>query len=285
MRCDANVSVRKIGAEKLGTRTEIKNLNSIRNVMRAIQFEAERQVEVLENGGKIDQETRLWDNDKAITRTMRSKEDAHDYRYFPDPDLLPLRLSADRIERLKNSMPELPDQMKQRFISGYGLSTYDASVLSSSRETATFYETVVGGKRDPKVAANWVMGELFAALNKAGKDIAESPVNAEQMAELLDLMADNTISGKIAKIVFEDMLESGKNPKQIVSEKGLVQVTDSGAIEAEVQKIIDANPEQVADYKGGNAKVYGWFVGQVMKATQGKANPGMVNQVLKKLLG
>src|SRR5690606_15512995 len=228
-------------------RTEIKNLNSIRNVMRAIQFEAERQVEVLENGGKIDQETRLWDNDKAITRTMRSKEDAHDYRYFPDPDLLPLRLSADRIERLKNTRRELPDPIKQRFISGYGLSTYDASVLSSSRETATCYETVVGGKRDPKVAANWVMGELFAALNRAGKDIAESPVSAEQMAELLDLMADNTISGKIAKIVFEDMLESGKNPKQIVSEKGLVQVTDSGAIEAEVQKIIDANPDQVAD--------------------------------------
>ena len=284
LRCDANVSVRKIGVEKLGTRTEIKNLNSVRNIARAIQFEAERQIDVLEAGGSIDQETRLWDADKNMTRTMRSKEDAHDYRYFPCPDLLPLRLDPARIVQLQKTLPELPDEMKQRFIESYGLSVYDASVLSSSRETASYYDEVIGGKRDAKMAANWVMGELFAALNKAGKDIQSSPVSAKQLGELLDLLGNKTISGKIAKTVFEDMFETGRDASVIVEEKGLVQITDASAIESEVQAVIDENPEQTAAFRGGNDKLFGWFVGQVMKRTQGKANPAMVNQALKKLL-
>lgn len=284
LRCDANVSVRKIGVEKLGTRTEIKNLNSVRNIARAIQFEAERQIDVLEAGGSIDQETRLWDADKNITRTMRSKEDAHDYRYFPCPDLLPLRLDPARIAQLQKTLPELPDEMKQRFIESYGLSVYDASVLSSSREIASYYDEVIGGKRDAKTAANWVMGELFAALNKAGKDIQSSPVSAKQLGELLDLLGNKTISGKIAKTVFEDMFETGRDASVIVEEKGLVQITDASAIEAEAQAVIDENPKQTEAFRGGNDKLFGWFVGQVMKRTQGKANPAMVNQALKKLL-
>lgn len=284
MRCDANVSVRKKGVTELGTRCEIKNLNSIRNVMRAIEYEADRQIDVIESGGTIDQETRLWDTGKNITRTMRSKEDAQDYRYFPDPDLLPLVLTEERIEANKAAMPELPDEMKARFMANYGLSNYDASVLTLSRENARFYEAVVGEKRDPKICANWLTVELFGALNKMGKELKESPVSPEQLGELVDMITDSTISGKIAKQVFAEMLETSKNPAVIVEEKGLVQITDIDAIKGAVTKIIAANPDNVEKFRGGNERVFGFFVGQVMKETQGKANPQIVNDILKQEL-
>ena len=287
LRCDANVSVRKKGATELGTRAEIKNLNSIRNIMRAIAYETQRQVDLIEEGGTVVQETRLWDTAKNITRSMRGKENAHDYRYFPDPDLLPLRLTEERIEAARQALPELPDQLKQRFMDAYGLSTYDAAVLASSRATARFYEQAVTGgeaKRDPKLAANWIMVELFGALNKTDKGIEESPISPDQMGQLLDLMAKGTISGKIAKTVFEEMFETSHDPADIVKAKGLVQISDSGAIESAIAEIMAANADQVADYQNGNEKVFGWFVGQVMKATKGKANPAMVNELLKKKL-
>ena len=285
MRCDANVSVRKKGDPKLGTRCEIKNLNSIRNVMRSIDYEANRQIDVIENGGKIDQETRLWDNTKNITRTMRSKEDAHDYRYFPDPDLLPLRLSEERIERVKATMPELPDEMKARFVEVYGLSGYDAAVLTSSKENAGFFEAVVNVGGDAKRSANWVTVELFGALNKMGKEISESPVSPENLGMLVKMIGDNTISGKIAKQVFENMLETGIDPEKIVEEKGLVQITDTSALEPMVDEIIAANPETVEKLKAGNDRMLGFFVGQMMKKTGGKANPGLVNKLIKEKLG
>lgn len=284
LRCDANVSVRKKGDNQLGTRCEIKNVNSIRNVMRAIEYEANRQIELLENGGKVAQETRLWDANRNETRSMRGKENAHDYRYFPDPDLLPLVVDAARVEALRTTLPELPDALKDRFMSRYGLKAYDASVLSGSQEAAAYFEAVVGGKRDPKLCANWVMVELFGVLNTMGKDITESPVSATHLGELVDLIADNTISGKIAKTVFADMLSTGKAPKAIVQEKGLVQVTDTGAITAAIDKIIASSPENVAAFKGGNEKVFGWFVGQVMKETGGKANPKILNDLLRQKL-
>jgi len=281
MRCDANVSVRKKGVETLGTRCEIKNLNSIRNVMRAIDYEADRQIDVIENGGEIDQETRLWDNVKNVTRTMRSKEDAHDYRYFSDPDLLPLNLTEERIEACKEVMPELPDQLKARFMEEYKLSPYDASVLTLSREFASFYEALVSGKRDPKICANWMTVELFGALNKMGREITESPVSPDQLGELVDMISDDTISGKIAKTVFEEMLETSRNPKEIVEEKGLVQITDVGALEGIVQSVLSSNQDNVEKYKAGNERLFGFFVGQVMKETQGKANPKIVNDLLR----
>jgi len=281
MRCDANVSVRKKGVETLGTRCEIKNLNSIRNVMRAIDYEADRQIDVIESGGEIDQETRLWDNVKNITRTMRSKEDAHDYRYFSDPDLLPLNLTEERIEACKEVMPELPDQLKARFMDEYKLSPYDASVLTLSREFASFYEALVAGKRDPKICANWMTVELFGALNKMGREITESPVSPDQLGELVDMISDDTISGKIAKTVFEEMLETSRNPKEIVEEKGLVQITDVGALEGIVQSVLSSNQDNVEKYKAGNERLFGFFVGQVMKETQGKANPKIVNDLLR----
>ena len=289
MRCDANVSVRKKGVEKLGTRAEIKNLNSIRNIQKAIAHEAIRQIDILEDGGEIVQETRLWDAQKQSTRTMRSKEDAHDYRYFPDPDLLPLVFDDARIERNRQEMPELPDALKKRFISEYGLGTYDASVLSASREIADYYEAVNKGgqsnkKRDAKIAANWIMVELFGALNKDGKDIAESPVSPDALGKLLDLIADGTISGKIAKTVFEEMYENGKDPEKVVEEKGLKQISDTGELEKIIDDIIAANPDQVAKIQAGHDKLKGWFVGQVMQATKGKANPGMVNELLSEKL-
>ncbi|MHA7062668.1 Asp-tRNA(Asn)/Glu-tRNA(Gln) amidotransferase subunit GatB [Azospirillum argentinense] len=278
MRCDVNVSVRKPGAP-FGTRCEIKNVNSIRFVMQAIEYEARRQIEIIEEGGKIDQETRLWDTTKFVTRSMRSKEEAHDYRYFPDPDLLPLELDAEWVEDIKKTLPELPDDKKARFISEYKLSPYDANVLVSEKARADFYEAVAKG-RDPKLAANWVTGELFGYLNKAGKEIEESPVSAENLGGLIDLIADNTISGRIAKEVFEAMFETGEKPADIVEKKGLRQVTDTGAIESSIDAVLVANADKVAEFRSGKDKLFGFFVGQVMKATQGKANPALVNEIL-----
>ncbi|UKJ74577.1 Asp-tRNA(Asn)/Glu-tRNA(Gln) amidotransferase subunit GatB [Azospirillum brasilense] len=278
MRCDVNVSVRKPGAP-FGTRCEIKNVNSIRFVMQAIEYEARRQIEIIEEGGKIDQETRLWDTTKFVTRSMRSKEEAHDYRYFPDPDLLPLELDPDWVEDIKRTLPELPDDKKARFISEYKLSSYDANVLVSEKARADFYEAVAKG-RDPKLAANWVTGELFGYLNKAGKEIEESPVSAENLGGLIDLIADNTISGRIAKEVFEAMFETGEKPADIVEKKGLRQVTDTGAIESSIDAVLAANADKVAEFRSGKDKLFGFFVGQVMKATQGKANPALVNEIL-----
>ena len=289
LRCDANVSVRKKGSTEFGTRTETKNLNSARNIQRAIAYEAMRQIDVLEEGGTIVQETRLWDAQKNVTRSMRGKENAHDYRYFPDPDLLPVRFDDARIERNRQEMPELPDALKERFIKDYGLSTYDASVLSASKATAEYYDAVISGGqkgkgRDAKIAANWIMVELFGALNKEGKDIEQSPVSPENMGKMLDLMADGTISGKIAKTVFEDMFEHGKDPEAVVEEKGLKQISDEGAIEKIIDDIIAANPGQVEQVKNGNDKLIGWFVGQTMQATKGRASPSIVNKLLNKKL-
>jgi aspartyl-tRNA(Asn)/glutamyl-tRNA(Gln) amidotransferase subunit B len=285
MRCDANVSVRKAGTSALGTRCEIKNVNSVRFVMQAIEYEARRQVELLEEGGTVAQETRLFDTQRGETRTMRSKEDAHDYRYFPDPDLLPLVLDGTWVETLRANLPELPDTKKDRFIRDYKLSRDDATVLIAEKESAEYFERVAKGRKDPKLAANWVMSELFAVLKRQDVDIAKSPVAAASLAGLLDLMENNTISGRIAKDVFAEMVETGKDAAAIVKEKGLQQVTDTGAIDAAVDAVLAANADKVEQVKAGNAKVVGWFVGQVMKATGGKANPGLVNEALKKKLG
>jgi len=282
MRCDVNVSVRKPG-QPLGTRCEIKNVNSIRFVQQAIEYEARRQVEVIEDGGTIKQETRLFDSSKGITRPMRSKEHAHDYRYFPDPDLLPLEIDPAWVARIKATMPELPDAKKARFMQDYGLSAYDAGVLVAEKETADFYEAVATG-RDPKLAANWMTSELFGLLNKGGKSIAESPVSANALGGLIDLIADNTISGRIAKDVFAEMFATGKPAAEIVEQKGLRQVTDTGAIEAKIAEIMAANADKVAEYRAGKEKLFGFFVGQVMRAMAGKANPALLNELLKKKL-
>ena len=283
LRCDANVSVRKPGAE-LGTRCEIKNLNSIRFLQQAIDFEARRQIEIIEGGGAIDQETRLFDANRGETRTMRSKEDAHDYRYFPDPDLLPLVLTEDFIAAIEAELPELPDAKKARFVSEYGLSDEDASQLVEERETAAYYESVAEG-RDKKLASNWLLSELTGALNKAGKGLDESPVSAAALGGLIELISDGTISGRIAKDVFVEMFESGKNAGAIVEEKGLRQVSDAGEITGLIDGVLAANQDKVAEYKSGKDKLFGFFVGQVMKQSQGKANPALVNQVLREKLG
>ena len=288
-RCDANVSVRKKGAEKFGTRAEIKNLNSFRFVEKAINYEVERQIELLESGGKVKQETRLYDPDKGETRSMRSKEEANDYRYFPDPDLLPVLLDEAYINGIRESLPELPDQKAARFVSSYGLSAYDAGVLTASRELAAYYEDVVATfDKDPKLAANWVMGELAAALNKEGLEIGNSRIPARALAALLVRIQDNTISGKIAKEVFEGMWASGQGENQsadaIIEAKGLRQITDTSAIEKAIDEVMAKNPGQLADYRGGKDKLFGFFVGQVMKATGGKANPAQLNELLKKKL-
>jgi aspartyl-tRNA(Asn)/glutamyl-tRNA(Gln) amidotransferase subunit B len=279
MRCDVNVSVRKPGGE-LGTRCEIKNVNSIRFVAAAIEYEARRQIEVIEEGGTIKQETRLWDTNKGVTRSMRSKEHAHDYRYFPDPDLLPLKLDAAWVEGLKKNLPELPDPKRARFTREFGLSDYDAGVLVAEKETADYYERAAKG-RDPKLTANWVISELFGVLNKSGKAITESPISAQHLGELVGLIQDNTISGRIAKDVFVDMFETGEAPAAIVEKKGLKQVTDTGAIDASIDEILAKNADKVAEYRSGKDKLFGFFVGQVMKATGGKANPAMLNERLK----
>ena len=287
MRCDVNLSMRRAGDPVFGTRCEIKNVNSIRFVMQAIEFEAVRQVEILESGGTIKQETRLWDTTKGETRSMRSKEDAHDYRYFPDPDLLPLHLDSAWVENIKKTLPELPDAKRARFISDYGLKPYDAAVLVAEKPAADFFEKVVrpapakAGGRDGKLAANWVTVELFGALNKQSKTIETSPISAEALGGLVDLISDNTISGRLAKDVFAAMLETGKPAAQIVEEKGLRQVTDTKAIEATIDQILAANADKVAEYRAGKDKLFGFFVGQVMKASGGKANPAMLNDLLK----
>ena len=282
LRCDVNVSVRKPG-EPLGTRCEIKNVNSIRFVQQAIAFEAKRQVGLLEQGEAIVQETRLFDSNTGRTRSMRGKEEAHDYRYFPDPDLLPLELDPAWVAEIEACLPELPDDKKQRFIADFGLSPYDAGVLVADRETAAYFEAAAQG-RDPKVAANWVMGELFGALNRNDLELAQSPVDAARLGGLIDLVADGTLSGRLAKEVFDEMWKTGKQAAEIVEEKGLKQISDSGEIEAIVAKIVAENAGQVEQFRSGNEKVIGWFVGQVMKATQGKANPKLVNEVLRKAL-
>jgi len=280
MRCDVNVSVRKVGDTAYGTRCEVKNVNSIRHVMAAIEYEARRQVEILEGGGSVDQETRLWDPNKGETRSLRSKEEAHDYRYFPDPDLLPLVLEDGFVERIAATLPELPDEKKARFIGEYGLSAYDAGVLVAEQAKAFFYERVAKG-RDPKLAANWVINELFGGLAKAGREIEDSPVSAEQLGGLIDLIADNTISGRIAKDVFAEMMETGQDAAAIVESRGLKQVTDTGAIEAVIDQVLAAQADKVAEYRSGKDKLFGFFVGQVMKASGGKANPALLNELLK----
>jgi aspartyl-tRNA(Asn)/glutamyl-tRNA(Gln) amidotransferase subunit B len=282
-RCDANVSIRVRGADKFGTRAEIKNLNSFRFVEKAIAYEVARQIEILEGGGRVVQETRLYDSDKNETRPMRSKEEANDYRYFPDPDLLPLEISPGFIAEVRASLPELPDEKAARFAQHYGLSAYDAGVLCASRDLAAYFEAVVGraGPQHAKLAANWVMGELSSALNRDALDIVAAKVSASRLAGLLVRIVDNTISGKIAKDVFEAMWSAGGEADAIIAAQGLTQITDSSAIEQAIDAVMAANPKQLADYRGGKDKLFGFFVGQVMKATQGKANPAQLNDLLK----
>jgi aspartyl-tRNA(Asn)/glutamyl-tRNA(Gln) amidotransferase subunit B len=282
MRADVNVSVRKPGAP-LGTRCEIKNVNSIRFVGQAIDYEARRQIDILEDGGKIDQETRLFDNAKGETRSMRSKEEAHDYRYFPDPDLLPLEFDQAFVEKIKAGLPELPDEKKARFVKDFGLSPYDASVLTAEKETSAYFEEVANG-RDAKAAANFVINELFGRLNKEAKEIGASPVTAKQIAEIVDLISDGTISGKIAKDLFEIIWTEGGEPRAIVELRGMKQVTDTGAIEKAIDEVIAKNPDKVEQVKA-KPTMLGWFVGQVIKQSGGKANPQVVNDLLKKKLG
>ena len=283
LRADVNVSVRRAGETDFGTRCEIKNVNSIRFIGQAVEVEARRQIDIIEDGGVIEQETRLFDAGKGETRSMRSKEEAHDYRYFPDPDLLPLEFPQSYVDELRKALPELPDEKRARFVKQYGLSAYDADVLVAERENADFFEAVAKG-RDGKAAANWVINELFGRLNKEGLDVAASPVSAAQLGGILDLMAAGTISGKIAKDLFEIVWSEGGDPAEIVEKRGLKQVTDTGAIEKVVDEIIAANPKQVEQVKS-NPKTMGWFVGQVMKQSGGKANPAAVNEILKRKLG
>ncbi len=283
MRADVNVSVRKPG-EEFRTRCEIKNVNSVRFVMHAVEAEALRQIAVWESGQEVRQETRLYDPARGETRSMRSKEDAHDYRYFPEPDLLPLVLEESWVEGLKAALPELPDEKRRRFCEEYGIPFYDAGVLVAEQATADFYESVAKG-RDARLAANWISGDFFAAMNRTGGSIENPPVSAENLGALIDLITDKTINGRIAKDVFEEMVETGKAPGAIVEEKGLRQVTDTGAIDAAVAAVLAANPDKVAEYKSGKDKLFGFFVGQVMKAMAGKGNPALVNEAVKAQLG
>ena len=283
LRADVNVSVRKKGSKEFGTRCEIKNVNSIKFMQMAIEYEANRQVDLIEDGQTIDQETRLFDTKKNETRSMRSKEDAHDYRYFPDPDLLPLEVSDDFIENLKSEIPELPDEKKKRFIEKFKLSPYEANILVSDIETSNYFENVIK-KSDVKLATNWIIGELFAALNEKNLEITESPISAGNLSKLINLIKDGTISGKIAKTVFEQMMEGDKDPQKIVEEKGLKQESDPKALEALIDKVIDDNRDKATEYKSGKVKLFGFFVGQVMKVSGGKANPQLVNEILKKKL-
>ena len=285
LRVDVNVSIRPQGQEEFGTRTEIKNVNSFRFLEKAVEFEVERQREILEDGGKVVQETRLYDPDRGETRSMRTKEEANDYRYFPDPDLLPLEVDEAFIESVRAALPELPDTKKNRFMSDYGLPAYDAGVLTASRELADFFETTVGAAGgEAKLAANWVMSELGGVLNEQGLEITESPVSAEALGGLIQRIQDQTISGKIAKQVFAGMVAGEGSADEIIEAKGLRQITDTSAIEAMIDEIVEANPEQVEQYRSGKDKVLGWFVGQVMKASKGKANPDQVNKLLRERL-
>lgn len=283
MRCDVNISVRPVGSTELRQRVEVKNVNSVRFVMQAIEIEAQRQVDLYEDGKTFSQETRLFDSVNLETRPMRSKENANDYRYFPDPDLLPVILTDEYIENIRQNLPELPEAKKKRYIEVLGLTPYDAGIIVSDKETALYFETA-SKDQDPKKIANWIMGDLFAYLNKSGKTISESPISAQNLAALVGLITDGTISGKIAKEVFEIMAETGKEPAVIVEEKGLKQVSDTGAIEAIIAQILADNQDKVAEIKAGKDKLKGWFVGQIMKATQGKVNPGLANQLLEKKL-
>ena len=284
LRCDANVSLRPMGTNTLGTRTEIKNLNSFRNVQQAIAYEMERQRDVLENGGSVVQETRLFDAGRGVTLPMRSKEEAHDYRYFPEPDLVPLQIEPAWVESVRQSIPELPDARRQRFVTQYGLPAYDAEVLVASRAMADYFEAAVESFPQPKIVSNWVMGDFLRALNHANHSPDEAPVTPSHLAELLCLIDEGTISGKIAKTIFEDMYRTGKRPGDIVAEQGLVQMSDSDALQEVIGQVVAEHPEQVAAYRAGKEKLIGFFVGQTMKATQGKANPAMVNTLLKQLL-
>jgi len=285
LRCDANVSLRKRGTEPYGTRTEVKNLNSFRSLERAIAYEIERQAEVLNGGGTIVQETRLWDADRGVTRSMRSKEEAHDYRYFPEPDLLPLEVDQAWIDRVKRELPELPDARRQRFVTEYELPAYDAAVLTAVKELSDYYEAAVRVHRSPKALSNWVMSDIIRIANERATDsepdFSSVPVAAEHLGRLVALIDDGTISGKIAKAVFQKMVETGDDPRAIVEREGLVQVTDESAIGAVVERVIAANPDKVAEFKAGKEKLFGFFVGQVMKESQGKANPQAVNKLLR----
>ncbi len=282
LRCDANISVRRPG-EEFGTRCELKNINSVKFMMKAVEYEAYRQIEIIENGGEVKQETRLYDPNKNETRSMRSKEEAHDYRYFPDPDLLPLNISNERIEKYKKELPELPDQKRERFQKDFGLSFYDADVLTADKSYADFFE-IVSKNRDTKFVANWIITNFFAMLNEVEKSVEESPVNAEQLGELFDLIKEGTISGRTAKEVFEEMFTKGGNAGDIVDAKGLKQISNTDELESMAKNIIEGNPDQVSKFKNGNEKLFGWFVGQMMKSTGGTANPKVVNEILKNLL-
>lgn len=283
-RCDANVSVRPFGQVELGTRAELKNLNSFRFIKQAIDYEVERQIEVIEEGGKVIQETRLFDPDSGVTRSMRGKEQAHDYRYFPDPDLLPLEISDRWIEQIRNALPELPEQKRKRYETELGLPAYDAAVLAAERPLAEYFEALVALHDHPKSCSNWVMGEVLAGLKEHGTAVSGCPVTPELLAGILQRIDDNTISGKIAKTVFDEIWKTGKAADQIIEEKGLKQVTDTGVVDALIEEVIAANPGQVAEYQGGKEKLLGFFVGAVMKASRGKANPELVNQLLKQRL-
>ncbi len=283
LRADVNVSVKKKGTKNLGTRCEIKNVNSIKFMQMAINYEANRQVDLIEDGKKIDQETRLFDTKKNETRSMRSKEDAHDYRYFPDPDLLPLELKNDFIEKIKSEIPELPDEKKKRFIDKFNLSSYEANILVSDKETSEYFEKVIKNS-DVKLSTNWITGELFALLNENDLAITQSPISAENLSKLINLIKDGIISGKIAKTVFELMASGDKDPQKIVKEKGLQQESNPKALESLIDKVITENPDKVKEYKSGKEKLFGFFVGQVMKVSDGKANPKLVNDILKKKL-
>ncbi len=283
-RCDANVSIRPKGQKEFGTRTELKNMNSFRNVQRALEYEVKRQQYLVENGEKIIQETRLWDDAQGATNPMRSKEEAHDYRYFPDPDLVPVIVDEDWVSQIRLGMPELPQAKRERFVNEYQIPAYDAGVLTADKPLAEYYEEVVKLCGKPKIASNWVMGDVLKFLNEEKKSIRECPVSAKSLADMIGLIEQGTISGKIAKEVIADMYATGKPPQDIIKEKGLVQITDEGELVKTVTAIIAANPKQLADYRGGKEKLFGFFVGQVMKATQGKANPQMVNDLLKKML-
>jgi aspartyl-tRNA(Asn)/glutamyl-tRNA(Gln) amidotransferase subunit B len=283
LRADVNVSVRKLGIKDFGTRCEIKNVNSIKFMQQAIVYEANRQIDLVEDGKEIDQETRLFDTKKNETRSMRSKEDAHDYRYFPDPDLLPLEVSDDYINQLKNEIPELPDEKKKRFIEKFELSSYEANILVSDIETSKYFEEVIKNS-DVKLATNWITGELFAVLNEKNLEISESPVSSKNLSKLINLIKDGTISGKIAKTIFEEMINGDQDPQKIVEEKGLKQESDPKALEELIDKVIMNNTDKVEEYKSGKDKLFGFFIGQVMKLSNGKANPKMVNETLKRKL-
>ncbi|HNZ11548.1 MAG: Aspartyl/glutamyl-tRNA(Asn/Gln) amidotransferase subunit B [Deltaproteobacteria bacterium ADurb.Bin151] len=283
-RCDANVSIRPVGQKEFGTRTELKNMNSFRNVQRALEYEVKRQQYLVENGESIIQETRLWDDAQGATNSMRSKEEAHDYRYFPDPDLVKVVVDEDWITQIRESLPELPVAKRERFIREYQIPAYDAGVLTADKALALYYEDVVRLCGKPKQASNWVMGDVLRFLNEGKRDIRQCPISARSLADMINLIEEGTISGKMAKDIVEDMYHTGKPPQDIIREKGLVQITDEGELTETIKAIIDAHPVQLADYRGGREKLFGFFVGQVMKATQGKANPQLVNNLLKKML-